>query len=313
MIKKSRSEDVFKTLYAKDTLKHSLLTPEEERALVVEKCRLQRIDNPTEETREQLKSIMQKLVASNMRLVASIASKSPAYRFNDVEWEDMMQEGAIGCMRGVQLFDDRRTDPSGKPLKLSTYITWWIRQTIERSRHNANSKRTIRLPVHFSSDDMPKVNRAVEDHWARHSERPTIEHLMEATGFGYQKVVDCLMWAGGCDSLDDIMPGDDGSDGGLTRGEHTADENAPCPSVMAENNDEHERLIWLIERSLTVREKRIIELRFGLIDGKQHTLQEIAEKFELTRERIRQIECAALKRLRHPKNARKVRGLAGSR
>jgi len=300
-MKRQNKIDDFRVMYADTTLDHELLTPDEERRLVVEKCQLQGKPEQSQADEQRLRWIINHLVENNMRLVSSVVKAFHATDLHKTEWEDLMQDGAIGLHKGIVKFDaDRRTD-DGKPLKLSTYATWWIRQGVERSIHDKG--RTIRIPVHFGSNEMRKVKRASEVYIAENGQRATIEELAKITGFTENKVKEALIWVGDCQSLDAPCGDDD------TFGNMLSDENGLEPIAISEDSQAKEMVLKIVRERLNVRECQIVTMRFGLDDTKPHTLEEVGQKFGLTRERIRQIENVAIKRLRHPKNSRALRSL----
>ena len=230
------------------------------------------------------------LITANSRLVISVAKK---YMNRGVPFLDLIQEGNIGLMRATKKFEYRRGH------KFSTYATWWIRQAI--SRAVADQGRTIRVPVHMG-DKINKLLRIQHELTQKYDRKPTVDELAVAMEVEPAKVEHMLKVARRPLSLE--LPTDD--DGDSTLGDFIEDDEVPRPDVTATENLLKEHLILVLD-SLPAREVRILQLRFGLLDGQSYTLEEVGEKMGVTRERVRQIQAQALSRLRHPNIKRRLR------
>ena len=234
------------------------------------------------------------LITANSRLVISVAKK---YMGRGVPFQDLIQEGNIGLIRAAKKFDYRRGH------KFSTYATWWIRQAVTRAI--ADQGRTIRVPVHMG-DQINKLLRIQHQLTQRLGRDPSVEELAEALDVPPKKVENMIQVARRPLSLE--TPTDDEEDSVL--GDFIQDREAPAPDESATYNLLKEHLEEVLN-TLPPREVRILQLRYGLLDGQAYTLEEVGRKMGVTRERVRQIEAQALSRLRHPVIRRKLREYLG--
>jgi RNA polymerase primary sigma factor len=229
------------------------------------------------------------LITANSRLVISVAKK---YMGRGVPFLDLIQEGNIGLIRAAKKFDYRRGH------KFSTYATWWIRQAVTRAI--ADQGRTIRVPVHMG-DQINKLLRVSHQLTQRFGREPTSEELAEALDVTPKKVEGMIQAARRPLSLE--TPTDEEEDSVL--GDFIEDEESPAPAELVTQTLLREQLHEVLD-DLPPREVRILQLRYGLLDGQSYTLEEVGRKMGVTRERVRQIEAQALSRLRQPSNQRKL-------
>ena len=270
-------------MYLKEIGKVPLLSAEREKELAEI---MAHSDN--EAKKEMAKN---ELVEANLRLVVSIAKR---YVGKGMFFLDLIQEGNLGLMKAVDKFD------YGKGFKFSTYATWWIRQAITRAI--ADQARTIRIPVHMV-ETIHKVSRYSRQMLQELGREATADEIGDKMGMSAEKVREIMKIAQDPVSLETPI----GEEEDSHLGDFIPDEDAPEPSEVASATILRE----VIERelnTLTPREAHVIKLRFGLYDGRTRTLEEVGKEFDITRERIRQIEAKALRKLRHPSRARHLKG-----
>ncbi len=271
-------------MYLKEIGRVPLLTADRERELA-------EIMTSEETTEAQKAAAKNELVESNLRLVVSIAKR---YVGKGMFFLDLIQEGNLGLMKAVDKFD------YSKGYKFSTYATWWIRQAITRAI--ADQARTIRIPVHMV-ETIHKVSRYSRQMLQELGREATADEIGEKMGMSAEKVREIMKIAQDPVSLETPI----GEEEDSHLGDFIPDEDTPAPSDAAASTILRE----VIERelhTLTPREEHVIKLRFGLYDGRSRTLEEVGKEFDITRERIRQIEAKALRKLRHPSRARHLRG-----
>jgi len=290
-------------LYFKELSHVPLLSPEEEIELAKQmergraaRRRLARNGHDPEE-RERLKRLIeegeearQHLIKANTRLVVSIAKR---YRGHGVPFLDLIQEGNLGLMKAVDKFDYRQGN------RLSTYATWWIRQAITRALPEQG--RTIRIPLHIG-ERIRKLYRASRQLEQELERQPTVEEIAEEAGLEPNRVRWLLRISRRPRSLEEPV----GEEKDVQLGSFIEDEDIPAPNDITDHSLLQEGIREVLT-SLTPREARVLELRYGLRDGHSYTLKEVAKKFGLSRERIRQIEREALRKLRHPLRSRRLR------
>ena len=268
-------------LYLKEIGKYPLLTTEEEIALAKQIA---------EGTPEEQAAAKKKLSEANLRLVVSIAKR---YVGRGMQFLDLIQEGNLGLIKAAEKFDYT------KGYKFSTYATWWVRQAITRAI--ADQARTIRIPVHMveTINKLIRVNRQLAQELGRD---PTPAEIAKEMGISESKVREIIKIAQEPVSLETPI----GEEEDSHLGDFIEDENAPAPAEVASNAMMREQLQEVLH-TLTPREGKVIRLRFGLEDGQAHTLEEVGKEFNVTRERIRQIEAKALRKIRHPGRSKKLR------
>ncbi len=263
-------------MYLREIGNYPLLTQEEEYILAVK-------------VREGNEEAKQRMTEANLRLVVSIAKH---YVGRNVQLPDLIQEGNIGLMKAIEKFDPERG------YKFSTYATWWIRQTIMRSI--ADQSRTIRIPVHMveTINKAARISRTLKQNLDRN---PSTDELAEALNMPAEKVREIFRVSQEPFSLDTPI----GEDGESCLGDFIPAESAYDPAELA-CAEMMKTQVRQVLTKLTDREKRVIELRYGLEDGRPRTLEEVGQEFHVTRERIRQIEAKALRKLRHPSRGKDI-------
>ena len=264
-------------MYLKDIGKIPLLTPEREAYLA------ERISLGDKEAKDEL-------TEANLRLVVNIAKRHVG---KGMYFLDLIQEGNLGLMKAVDKFD------YSKGFKFSTYATWWIRQAITRAI--ADQARTIRIPVHMV-ETIHKVSRTSRQLLQKLGREATTDEIAEELGMTPEKVREILKIAQDPVSLETPI----GEEEDSHLGDFVEDLDSPAPSDSASYSLLREQLCNVL-RTLTPREEQVIKLRFGLEDGRPRTLEEVGRQFKITRERIRQIEAKALRKLRHPSRSKTLK------
>ena len=276
-VPKSLPTDDAVRMYLKEIGKVPLLTGAEERELAI------RMEQGDEEAKK-------KLCESNLRLVVSIAKR---YLNRGLSFLDLIQEGNLGLIKAVDKFDYT------KGYKFSTYATWWIRQAITRSI--ADQARTIRIPVHMveTINKLIRISRQLLQELGR---EPTSEEIAKEMGITVEKVREIKKISQDPVSLETPI----GEEEDSHLGDFIPDDDVPAPVEAAAYSMLKEQLMEVLD-TLSDREKKVLMLRFGIEDGRPRTLEEVGKEFNVTRERIRQIEAKALRKLRHPSRSKKLR------
>lgn len=264
-------------VYLKEIGRVPLLSSEEEIELAV------RIKNGDVSAKKRLSE-------ANLRLVVSIAKR---YLGRGMQFLDLIQEGNLGLIKAVEKFDHT------KGFKFSTYATWWIRQAITRAI--ADQARTIRIPVHMV-ETINKVKKISSQLLHTNGHEPTAEEIAEEIDMPVDKVREIMRVAQEPVSLETPI----GEEEDSHLGDFISDDDTPAPADVASHTLLKEQLGDVLD-TLTPREKKVLILRFGLLDGRSRTLEEVGKEFNVTRERIRQIEAKALRKLRHPSRSKKLK------
>ncbi len=264
-------------VYLKEIGRVPLLSPEEEIDLAI------RIIDGDEKAKKRLSE-------ANLRLVVSIAKR---YVGRGMQFLDLIQEGNLGLIKAVEKFDYT------KGFKFSTYATWWIRQAITRAI--ADQARTIRIPVHMV-ETINKVKKVSSQLLHKNGHEPTAEEIAEELDMPVDKVREIMRVAQEPVSLETPI----GEEEDSHLGDFIQDDEAPAPADAASHTLLKEQLGDVLS-TLTAREEKVLRLRFGLEDGRPRTLEEVGKEFDVTRERIRQIEAKALRKLRHPSRSKKLK------
>ncbi len=290
-------------IYLKEIGRVPLLTADEEIVLAkkmkegsISKKRLSTEELTDEETKELNTAVKEgaaakkRLSEANLRLVVSIAKR---YVGRGMQFLDLIQEGNLGLIKAVEKFDYE------KGFKFSTYATWWIRQAITRAI--ADQARTIRIPVHMV-ETITKVKKTSSQLLHKNGHDPTPEEIASELNLPVERIREIMRIAQDPVSLETPI----GEEEDSHLGDFIPDEDAPAPADAASLILLKEKLGEVLS-TLTEREEKVLRLRFGLEDGRQRTLEEVGKEFDVTRERIRQIEAKALRKLRHPSRSKKVK------
>ncbi len=264
-------------VYLKEIGRVPLLTPDEEVDLAV------RISNGDDAAKKRLSE-------ANLRLVVSIAKR---YLGRGMQFLDLIQEGNLGLIKAVEKFDYT------KGFKFSTYATWWIRQAITRAI--ADQARTIRIPVHMV-ETINKVKKVSSQLLHQNGREPGAEEIAEELDMPVEKVREIMRVAQEPVSMETPI----GEEEDSHLGDFIPDDDTPAPAEVASHTLLRETLDSVLD-SLTPREEKVLRLRFGLEDGRSRTLEEVGKEFNVTRERIRQIEAKALRKLRHPSRSKRLK------
>lgn len=264
-------------VYLKEIGRVPLLTPEEEIELAT------RMEQGDEEARKRL-------AEANLRLVVSIAKR---YVGRGMQFLDLIQEGNLGLIKAVEKFDHT------KGFKFSTYATWWIRQAITRAI--ADQARTIRIPVHMV-ETINKVKKVTSQLLHKNGHDPSADEIAAELDMPVDKVREIMRVAQEPVSLETPI----GEEEDSHLGDFIPDDDAPAPAEAASHTLLKEQLSDVLS-TLTPREEKVLRLRFGLEDGRSRTLEEVGKEFNVTRERIRQIEAKALRKLRHPSRSKRLK------
>ena len=267
-------------VYLKEIGRVPLLSPEEEISLAL---KIQAGGPEGEKAKQRLSE-------ANLRLVVSIAKR---YVGRGMQFLDLIQEGNLGLIKAVEKFDHT------KGFKFSTYATWWIRQAITRAI--ADQARTIRIPVHMV-ETINKVKKVSSQLLHEYGHDPSAEEIAERLEMPVDKVREIMRVAQEPVSLETPI----GEEEDSHLGDFIPDDDAPVPAEAASQTLLKEQLADVL-KTLTPREEKVLRLRFGLEDGRPRTLEEVGKEFNVTRERIRQIEAKALRKLRHPSRSKKLR------
>ena len=264
-------------VYLKEIGRVPLLTPEEEIELAT------RMGNGDVNAKKRLSE-------ANLRLVVSIAKR---YVGRGMQFLDLIQEGNLGLIKAVEKFDHT------KGFKFSTYATWWIRQAITRAI--ADQARTIRIPVHMV-ETISKVKKVTSQLLHKNGQEPKVDEIAKELGMPVEKVREIMRVAQEPVSLETPI----GEEEDSHLGDFIQDTDAPAPADAVSHTLLREQLGEVLQ-TLTPREEKVLMLRFGLEDGRSRTLEEVGKEFNVTRERIRQIEAKALRKLRHPTRSKKLK------